>query len=117
MLHYTSLSGPVGDCFPQGRILALLIGALLAAPQDGLAQAADQRPQQRVGRLLKIPSPITSNVDGRVRRIARKVMKGGSFLCAPNYCVRYRPAARMAQPVDTSTCHLGIRCVVRPARA
>ena len=46
-------------------------------------------------------------------RIPRKVMKGGSFLCAPNYCRRYRPAARMPQPVDTSTCHLGFRCVVR----
>ena len=45
--------------------------------------------------------------------IPRKVMKGGSFLCAPNYCRRYRPAARMAQPVDTSTCHLGFRCIVR----
>jgi formylglycine-generating enzyme len=45
--------------------------------------------------------------------IPRKVTKGGSFLCAPNYCHRYRPAARMAQPVDTSTCHLGFRCVVR----
>ena len=46
-------------------------------------------------------------------RFPRKVMKGGSFLCAPNYCRRYRPAARMAQAIDTSTCHLGFRCVVR----
>ncbi|HEY5405309.1 MAG TPA: formylglycine-generating enzyme family protein [Pyrinomonadaceae bacterium] len=46
-------------------------------------------------------------------RIPRKVMKGGSFLCAPNYCRRYRPAARMAQPVDTSTCHLGFRCIIK----
>jgi len=46
-------------------------------------------------------------------RIPRKVTKGGSFLCAPNYCQRYRPAARMAQPVDTSTCHLGFRCIER----
>ena len=46
-------------------------------------------------------------------RIPRRVMKGGSHLCAPNYCRRYRPAARMAQPIDTSTCHLGFRCVVR----
>jgi len=38
---------------------------------------------------------------------------GGSHLCAPNYCRRYRPAARMAQPIDTSTCHLGFRCIVR----
>jgi len=49
-------------------------------------------------------------------RIPRKVMKGGSFLCAPNYCRRYRPAARMAQPIDTSTCHLGIRLIRRPVR-
>ena len=46
-------------------------------------------------------------------RIPRKVLKGGSHLCAPNYCRRYRPAARMAQPLDTSTCHAGFRCVVR----
>jgi sulfatase modifying factor 1 len=45
--------------------------------------------------------------------IPRKVMKGGSFLCAPNYCRRYRPAARMPQAIDTSTCHLGFRCVAR----
>jgi formylglycine-generating enzyme len=47
--------------------------------------------------------------------IPRKVMKGGSYLCAPNYCRRYRPAARMAQPVDTAICHLGFRCIVREA--
>jgi formylglycine-generating enzyme required for sulfatase activity len=46
-------------------------------------------------------------------RIPRKVVKGGSHLCAPNYCRRYRPAARHAQPVDTSTSHVGFRCVVR----
>ena len=46
-------------------------------------------------------------------KIPRKVLKGGSFLCAPNYCRRYRPAARHAQPIDTSTCHVGFRCVVR----
>jgi sulfatase modifying factor 1 len=48
-------------------------------------------------------------------RIPRKVMKGGSHLCAPNYCRRYRPAARMPQHVDTSTSHLGFRCIVRVA--
>jgi formylglycine-generating enzyme required for sulfatase activity len=46
-------------------------------------------------------------------RIPRKVVKGGSFLCAPNYCRRYRPAARMAQTIDTSTCHVGFRCIAR----
>ncbi|MCB8820900.1 formylglycine-generating enzyme family protein [Microvirga rosea] len=46
-------------------------------------------------------------------RIARKVLKGGSHLCAPNYCRRYRPAARHPEPVDTSTSHVGFRCVIR----
>lgn len=48
-------------------------------------------------------------------RIPRKVLKGGSHLCAPNYCRRYRPAARFPEPIDTSTCHVGFRCVARPA--
>lgn len=46
------------------------------------------------------------------QRIGRKVLKGGSHLCAPNYCQRYRPAARYAQPIDTSTGHVGFRCVM-----
>jgi sulfatase modifying factor 1 len=49
--------------------------------------------------------------------IPRKVLKGGSHLCAPNYCRRYRPAARHPEPVDTSTSHVGFRCVVRHAGA
>ncbi|QFU81834.1 formylglycine-generating enzyme family protein [Natronorubrum aibiense] len=44
----------------------------------------------------------------------RKVLKGGSHLCAPNYCFRYRPAARYPEPIDTSTSHVGFRCVVEP---
>ncbi|MEZ5743453.1 MAG: formylglycine-generating enzyme family protein [Sphingomonadaceae bacterium] len=46
-------------------------------------------------------------------KIARRVTKGGSHLCADNYCKRYRPAARQGQPVDSSTSHIGFRCVVR----
>jgi len=46
-------------------------------------------------------------------KIPRKVLKGGSHLCAPNYCRRYRPAARHAEPVDTSTSHVGFRCISR----
>lgn len=49
-------------------------------------------------------------------KIPRKVLKGGSHLCAPNYCRRYRPAARHAEPIDTSTSHVGFRCVVRRGR-
>lgn len=46
--------------------------------------------------------------------IPRKVLKGGSHLCSPYYCRRYRPAARHAQSIDTSMSHIGFRCVVRP---
>jgi sulfatase modifying factor 1 len=46
-------------------------------------------------------------------RIPRKVVKGGSHLCAPNYCFRYRPAARQPQMIDTGMGHLGLRCVSR----
>lgn len=46
-------------------------------------------------------------------RIGRKVIKGGSHLCAANYCQRYRPAARHPEMIDTATTHIGFRCVVR----
>jgi sulfatase modifying factor 1 len=46
-------------------------------------------------------------------RVPRKVIKGGSFLCADSYCLRYRPAARRAQMIDTGMSHIGFRCVVR----
>jgi sulfatase modifying factor 1 len=45
------------------------------------------------------------------------VIKGGSHLCAPNYCLRYRPAATQPQTIDTSMAHLGFRCIVRPPGA
>jgi formylglycine-generating enzyme required for sulfatase activity len=47
--------------------------------------------------------------------LPRRVIKGGSHLCAPNYCLRYRPAARQGEAIDTATCHLGFRCVAHPA--
>jgi formylglycine-generating enzyme required for sulfatase activity len=50
-------------------------------------------------------------------RIPRRVVKGGSHLCAPSYCRRYRPAARHAQPIDSGMSHIGFRCIVRDAAA
>ena len=46
-------------------------------------------------------------------QVARRVVKGGSFLCADVYCLRYRPAARRPQAVDTGMSHIGFRCVKR----
>ena len=50
-------------------------------------------------------------------QIPRKVIKGGSHLCADSYCRRYRPAARRPQMADTGMSHIGFRCVVRPTTA
>jgi formylglycine-generating enzyme required for sulfatase activity len=47
--------------------------------------------------------------------IPRNVIKGGSHLCAPSYCLRYRPAARQGEAVDTATSHIGFRCIIRLA--
>ncbi|TPE61792.1 formylglycine-generating enzyme family protein [Sandaracinobacter neustonicus] len=49
-------------------------------------------------------------------RIPRKVLKGGSHLCTPDYCRRYRPAARHAQMLDSAMSHLGFRCIIRPSK-
>ena len=49
--------------------------------------------------------------------VEHRAIKGGSHLCAANYCRRYRPAARLSQPVDTTTSHVGFRCVVRAPQA
>lgn len=62
----------------------------------------------------RVTSPGRSFVKGQPgAHFPRKVIKGGSHLCAPNYCLRYRPAARQGETVETSTTHIGFRYVVR----
>jgi formylglycine-generating enzyme required for sulfatase activity len=64
----------------------------------------------------RVTDPQSSFVVGQPgEHIPRKVIKGGSHLCAPNYCLRYRPAARQGETVDTSTSHIGFRCIIRDA--
>ena len=62
-----------------------------------------------------IPAARPGSYDPRQPQfpVPRKVIKGGSFLCADNYCLRYRPAARRPQMVDTGMSHIGFRCVKR----
>src|SRR6185369_8635513 len=78
-------------------------------PRDGSA-ACCVGPGPRPGGEVESYDPAMPDI-----RIPRKVIKGGSHLCAPNYCRRYRPAARFPEPVDTSACHLGFCCVIRRA--
>jgi formylglycine-generating enzyme len=62
----------------------------------------------------QVDSPDASyDVGSPGEHIPRRVIKGGSHLCAPGYCLRYRPAARQAEAIDTSTSHIGFRCVIR----
>lgn len=65
-------------------------------------------PDPRGGKLKDSMDPALPGV-----RFGRKVIKGGSHLCAANYCQRYRPAARHPETIDTSTSHIGFRCVRR----
>ena len=53
----------------------------------------------------------SKSLDPREPGVAKHVIKGGSHLCAPNYCSRYRPAARESQSPDTGTTHIGFRLV------
>jgi formylglycine-generating enzyme required for sulfatase activity len=62
----------------------------------------------------RVEAPDASqDFGGPGANVPRRVIKGGSHLCAPSYCLRYRPAARQPEAIDTSTSHIGFRCIVR----
>ena len=75
-----------------------------ADPQKACCMPADPRGPAMEGSYDFTNSPVA---------IPRKAVKGGSFLCAPSYCRRYRPAARHAQMVDSGMSHIGFRCIIR----
>ena len=67
-----------------------------------------------VPRNPRVSSPAQSGrTAGPGAHLPRRVIKGGSHLCAPSYCLRYRPPARQGETVDSATCHLGFRCISR----
>lgn len=78
------------------------------APKKKHPQACCSVSNPRGGKLKDSFDPGQPQV-----RIGRKVLKGGSHLCAENHCRRYRPAARHPEMIDTSTSHIGFRCVKR----
>lgn len=109
-------TSPVATFPPNGYGLFDMIGNVWEWTDDWYS---DHAPSRRSCCAPRNPTGATreQSLDptGAAPSIPRKVLKGGSFLCAPNYCRRYRPAARLAQTIDTSTCHVGFRCVLRPA--
>jgi formylglycine-generating enzyme len=104
-------TSPVGKFPANGYGLYDMCGNVWEWTCDWLAPyAANERPCC-VPRNPRVDSPGQSLAPGE--QIPRRVIKGGSHLCAPNYCLRYRPAARQSEAIDTSTSHLGFRCVLR----
>jgi sulfatase modifying factor 1 len=76
--------------------------------------AAEAHNRRHVSHNPRVALPLESHDPRETEtHVARKVMKGGSHLCAPNYCRRYRPSARRPETIDTSACHVGFRCIVR----
>lgn len=110
-------SAPVGQFPPNNYGLFDMIGNVWEWTSDWYA-AHHPAPKPCCGSANPRGGLLEESYDPQLPgiRIPRKVIKGGSFLCAPNYCRRYRPAARMAQPIDTSTCHVGLRLIVRPPK-
>ena len=111
-------TSPVGSYPPNGYGLFDMIGNVWEwtsdwyepkHPDEALRACCIPRNPQG-GREARSHDPALPGV-----RSPRKVLKGGSHLCAPSYCRRYRPAARHPEPIDTSASHVGFRCVITAA--
>lgn len=112
-------TSPVGSFAPNGYGLYDMVGNTWEWTADWWSEQPIVIKKQKPSACCTLANPRGGKLKGsydpaqpRVR-IGRKVLKGGSHLCAPNYCQRYRPAARHPEMIDTSTSHIGFRCVVR----
>jgi formylglycine-generating enzyme len=102
---------PVGSYPPNGFGLFDVVGQVWEWTQDWWQPGHDASGACCSPR-VDPRGPLEPRTDPAAPRIPMRVLKGGSFLCADSYCMRYRPAARIAEAVDTATCHVGFRCVV-----
>jgi len=107
-------TAPVGCFRPNGYGLYDMIGNVWEWTSDWY------RPGHATGPAVEPQGPSLADIRLAPGQLPGKVIKGGSFLCAFNYCARFRPAARQPQEVDLSAAHLGFRtvrnAVKQPAR-
>jgi len=102
-------TSPVGTFPPNGYGLHDMAGNVWEWTTDYFAPS---HPDE-AARPCCVPRNPQVTSPGLQERIPRRVIKGGSHLCAPSYCLRYRPAARQGEAVDTATGHIGFRCILR----
>ena len=109
-------TAPVGIFPPNGFGLSDMAGQRLGV-DDRLVRrsSASPTPRRAASRATRGVARREESLDPRQPqfRVPRKVIKGGSFLCADSYCLRYRPAARRPQMIDTGMSHIGFRCARR----
>lgn len=108
-------TSPIGAFPPNGFGLYDMIGNVWEWTSDWYssdvaepAKTCCGPPRARLARKSESYDPCLKQ-----KKIAQRVCKGGSHLCAENYCQRYRPAARHPQAIDSPTSHVGFRCVAR----
>jgi formylglycine-generating enzyme required for sulfatase activity len=113
-------TSPVGSFPPNGYGLFDMAGNVwewtsdFFAPRHAAGNASEHPCCVPLNPRVASPDASYDTADRRAAPIPRRVIKGGSHLCAPNYCLRFRPAARQPQMEDSSMSHIGFRCIVRP---
>jgi formylglycine-generating enzyme len=116
LLDHYELTSPVKSFPPNGYGLYDMAGNVWEWTDDFFTPAhadATDRPCCTPRNPRTTSADRSYGQDGVGDDIPRRVTKGGSHLCAPNYCLRYRPAARQGEPVDSTTSHIGFRCLAR----
>jgi len=103
-------TAPVGSFPPNGYGLYDMAGNVWNWCSDWF----DERLYKKysAGGCCANPTGPTKREDPHDQFISQRVIRGGSFLCSPEYCQSYRPSARQGMPPDTGTSHVGFRCAL-----